>query len=198
MLKRYLLSAAIVLASTTALVQAQAQSGAPAQQPTPAPQTAPAPQPAPQPTPAPQSVASQKNPSIVLSGCLVREQDVPGRQPNVAERAGVMEDYILTAAKAGGERPASGAPGAVGTTGTATQNISRMYKVEGIPDEKLKALVGKHVEVTGRLDEDDTREVKPNAPAGAATPRTPGDDMPEFEATAIREVPGSCATSPNR
>ena len=180
MLKHYLLSSAFVLASATAFAQAQ---------------TTPPATPQPQPTPAaPQSVASQKNANIVLSGCLVREQDVPGRKPNVAERAGVMEDYILTEAKASSERPSAGAPGAVGTTGS-TQNISRMYKVEGIPDEQLKALVGKHVEVTGRVDEDDSREVSPAAPAGAATPRSPSADMPEFEATAIKETTGTCAAA---
>ena len=180
MLKQYLLGSAFVLASAAAFAQGQAP---------PAPAT-----PGQQPAPAPQSVASEKNATIVLSGCLVREQDAPGRKPNVAERAGVMEDYILTDAKAGGERPA-GAPGAVGTSGSNAQNISRMYKVEGIPDERLKALVGKHVEVTGRVDADDSREVSPNAPAGAATPKSSSDDMPEFEATAIREVPGNCAAS---
>ena len=178
MLKHYLLGSAFVLASATAFAQAQTTPPA-------TPQPAPA---------APQSVASQKNATIVLSGCLVREQDVPGRKPNVAERAGVMEDYILTEATAASERPASGAPGAVGTSGT-TQNISRMYKVEGIPDEKLKALVGKHVEITGRVDEDDSREVSPAAPAGAATPRSPSADMPEFEATAIKETTGTCAAA---
>jgi hypothetical protein len=176
MLKHYLLGSALVLASATAFAQAPAPS-------TPATQQPPA---------APQSVASQKNATIVLSGCLVREQDVPGRKPDVAERAGVLEDYILTEAKAGGERTSSDVPGAVGTSGSTAQNISRMYKVEGIPDEKLKSLVGKHVEITGRVDEDDSREVSPAAPAGAATPRSSSDDMPEFEATAIREVPGNC------
>lgn len=182
MLKHYLLGSAFIVASATAFAQAQTTPPA-------TPQPAPAAQ---QPAPAaPQSVASEKNATIVLSGCLVREQDVPGRSPNVAERAGVMEDYILTEAKASSERPAAGTPGAVGTSGS-TQNISRMYKVEGIPDEKLKALAGKHVEVTGRVDADDSREVSPAAPAGAATPRSPSADMPEFEATAIRETQGTC------
>src|SRR4029453_9626260 len=35
----------------------------------------------------------------ILAKHRQREQDVPGRKPNVAERAGVMEDYILTSAK---------------------------------------------------------------------------------------------------
>jgi hypothetical protein len=30
---------------------------------------------------------------------VIREADVPGRKPNVAERAGIAEDYILTSTK---------------------------------------------------------------------------------------------------
>ena len=29
----------------------------------------------------------------------MREADVPGRKPNVAERAGIAEDYILTSTR---------------------------------------------------------------------------------------------------
>ncbi len=42
-------------------------------------------------------------------------------------------------------------PRATGTSGT-TPTSGKMYKVEGPSDEKLKALVGKKVEVTGRID----------------------------------------------
>lgn len=186
MLKSYLVSgmAVMITAGTLAATQAPAPT---AQQPSP-PATS-----AQQPPAGQQPATAQKPATITLSGCLVREQDVPGRKPNVAERVGVGEDYILTSAapaeQAGG---AAQAPGAAGTSGSiASRNISTMYKVEGIPDDRLKQLVGKKVEVTGRVDEDDARET----PVGTtgATPKTPADDMPEFEATAIREVPGSCA-----
>ncbi len=30
-----------------------------------------------------------------IVGCVYEEKDVPGRAPNVAERVGVLEDYIL-------------------------------------------------------------------------------------------------------
>jgi hypothetical protein len=43
--------------------------------------------------------------------------------------------------------------------------------------------------VTGRIDDDDKREA---AGATPAAPRSADDDMPEFEATSIREVPGTC------
>jgi hypothetical protein len=177
MLKRFALSGMAVVFVSAALA---AQAPSPGQTPTPSdrpatPSTAPA-------SPSGQQPSAARPTTVTLTGCLVREQDVPGRKPNVAERAGVLEDYILTSAAA-----ASGAAGAAGSSA----KISSMYKVEGIPDEKLKSLVGKKVEIVGRVDDDDAREAV--GTAGAATPAKPSDDMPEFEATAIKEVPGECA-----
>jgi hypothetical protein len=70
-----------------------------------------------------------------------------------------------------------------------------MYKVEKIPDERLKALVGKRVEVTGRIDPEGT----PTTPAGAGPDRGLGPDrinLPEFEAASIRESSGTCPATP--
>src|SRR3954468_3051278 len=79
-MKRYLVgcSAAAVLAFAV---------GVAAQEPTYPPKS-----------PQTQASSAQSEPATI-EGCLMREQDVPGRKPNVAERAGVMEDYILTNAK---------------------------------------------------------------------------------------------------
>jgi hypothetical protein len=183
-------SIAVLLAAAVAIAQTPSspQSSSPSQQPSTSSQQPATSQPA---TPSPSAAAA----SITLVGCLVREDQVPGRQPNIAERAGVLEDYILTDAQTASETgSASGTAGATGTSGSAsaTSNISKMYKVEGIPDERLKSLVGKRVAVSGKVDADDRREAAPTGTAGAATPRTADDDMPEFEATSIREVPGSC------
>jgi hypothetical protein len=124
--------------------------------------------------------------ATTLSGCLYREDQVPGRKPNVVERAGVLEDYILADASARGPQ---------GLTGT-TPASGNMYKVEGPSDERLKALVGKRVEVTGKID--------PEGGPGAA-PGRPREDrglgpdqinLPEFEATAIREISGTCPATP--
>ena len=126
-----------------------------------------------------------------LTGCLYREDQVPGRKPNVAERAGVMEDYILV------ENTAAGAttPSATGTSGSTASGASgKMYKVEGPADEKLKALVGKRVEVMGRVNPE------AGAKPGQATPdRNIGPDqvsLSEINATSIREVSGTCPTAP--
>jgi hypothetical protein len=138
--------------------------------------------------------AAATQPMTTLAGCLYREDQVPGRTPNPAERAGILEDYILADATmaAAQARPGS-TPGVTGTTGTSPSS-GNMYKIEGPPDEKLKALVGKRVEVTGRID-----------PEGLATPGAPRPDrglgpdrinLPELEATSIREASGTCPATP--
>jgi hypothetical protein len=147
------------------------------------------------PTPQTPTTTAQK-PTTTLVGCLYREDQVPERKPNVAERAGVLEDYILADATMPSAESKPGAtPGATGTAGT-TPESGNMYKVEGPPDERLKGLVGKRVEVMGRIDP----EGGPGATPGAPRPdRSPGPDkinLPEFEATSIREVPGTCPATP--
>jgi hypothetical protein len=129
-----------------------------------------------------------------LVGCLYREQDVPGRQPNIAEKAGILEDYILAdASVASGTASASGA---VGTSG-AVPPTGRMYKVEMIADDVLKKLVGKRVEVSGSVDQDDLREAGPAAvPKPDKTPGSDDIELPEFEGESIREVAGTCPATP--
>lgn len=188
MLSRYVIAGAFALACAGAATAAQnpAGSGQP-QQPTQPPATAPA-----------ESSASAQKQTATLFGCVYREQDVPGRQPNIAERAGVMEDYILADAQTTNAEAQPGAPAATGTSGT----VGAMYKLEHAADEKLRALVGKRVEVTGRIDAEagDTKG-RPAGTTGAAPQpdRSMGPDkieLPEFEVTSIREVPGTCPSSP--
>jgi hypothetical protein len=137
---------------------------------------------------------------MTLSGCVYREQDVAGRSPNVAERAGVLEDYILAEVSSKPEStPPTGTPGAAGTSGTAASGA--MYKLELVEDDKLRTLVGKRVEVTGRID----AEAGDKAATPATPPTTPTDraigrdriDLPEFEVTSIRETTGTCPAKPS-
>ena len=178
-MKNFISAAALPLLFTAGLA---AQASAQPQPPPPAPTRPPA--------------ASGQQPTTTLSGCLYREDQIPARKPNVAERTGVLEDYILADASIAGTPPKPGStPGATGTTGT-TPASGNMYKVEGPSDEKLKALVGKRVEVTGRID----REGGAGATPGTPSPdRGPGPDeinLPEFEAASIREVSGMCPATP--
>src|SRR5688572_21443078 len=139
------------------------------------------------PRPTTSAVGAQTLTNITLVGCLYREQSVPGRTPNVAEKAGVLEDYILADANI----PAD----ANKNTTLATGN---MYKVEDIPDEKLRSLVGKRVEVVGKIDPEGGGAL--GRPATGATPdKGLGPDkvnLPEFEATSVKETTGTCPATP--
>jgi len=149
----------------------------------------------PQPTTQQPRPTASAGPSTTFTGCLYREDSIPGRTPNVAEKAGVLEDYILTDATpaadsnrapdrpvAGGGQPAAGA-----SAGLAT---GRMYKVTKLEDERLKALIGKRVDVTGtvKLDADVEPGEKPEN----------FENLPNIEGTAIREASGGapCPSTP--
>jgi hypothetical protein len=146
--------------------------------------------PSPAPTAAPRSktpvVGAQTLTSVTLVGCLYKEEAVPGRQPNVAEKGGVLEDYILADATMPGE--------ATKNTTLATGN---MYKVENISDDKLRALVGKRVEVAGKIDPEGGGLGRPAG--GPAPDKGLGPDkinLPEFEAVSIKEAAGTCPATP--
>jgi hypothetical protein len=149
--------------------------------------------------PTPQKPTTQTQPRtqdqgsvVTVEGCLMREADVPGRKPNVAERAGIAEDYILTRAKlVKGTAPRASASeerrgeSATGTSGTTPGTLGTMYEVEGIDDERLKQHVGRRVQIDGTFENVDR--------AGAAKEqRTPADDLVEIRGTTIRQVSGDC------
>jgi hypothetical protein len=163
---------------------------------------APAPSPA---SPREQTPAAQSapTPTTTITGCVYQEKDVPGRSPNPVERAGILEDYILAEVSSGAQSATPGAAGTAGATATAgaAPKLGSMFKLEFVDDEKLKALVGKRVEVTGRVD----REAGDSAsPAAAAPSTTQADkvvgrdriDLAELEVASIKEVPGACPSTP--
>jgi hypothetical protein len=126
---------------------------------------------------------ASRNSLVTIEGCLVREADVPGRKPNIAERQGVMEDYILTSTKVvKGSAPEATRP--TGTTGTA--GTLRMYQVKGINDEKLKALLGKRVQVEGTLADLDE----------PAKPSAGSEDIADIQGSSVRQVSGECPAKP--
>jgi hypothetical protein len=156
------------------------------------PQSPPAQQPPAARTPATQDKtdrADRAKAPVTVEGCLLREEDVPGRKPNVAERAGVGEDFILTQSKMiKGTAPSHAASHAktgeaVGTSGT--KSASMMFEVEGISGADLKAHAGHRVQIDGTFENID------NA-TKAADSKTPSDDLPEIRGVAIRQVAGEC------
>jgi hypothetical protein len=199
--KKQLIAGTVALACATSVLAAQAPASPAAQQPpaggaAPAAPVSPAaPAATPAAPPAAQAPVAQQG-STTLTGCLYRENQIPGRTPNVAERAGVLEDYILAdasmASAPSGARPGATA-GATGTTGS-TPSAGNMYKVERIPDDQLKTLVGKRVEVMGRIDPQGGTAA--GAPTADKSPSPDRINLPEFEATSIKEVAGTCPATP--
>lgn len=124
---------------------------------------------------------------VTVEGCLMREADVPGRRPNVAERAGITEDYILTSTKiVKGSAPRGGtARTRPGEQPTGTAGTQAMYEVEGIDDERLKQHVGRRVQIDGTFENVDQARDRPET-------QTPADDLVEIRGTTIRQVAGDC------
>jgi hypothetical protein len=134
-------------------------------------------------------------PTVTLVGCLYREDQVPGRKPNIAERAGILEDYILAGASEPGG--ASGTSGATGTSGTNAEPVTgNMYKIDGPSDEQLKSLVGKRVSVVGRIDPEGRAG---NVTGGPQPDRGLGPDtisLPDIKASSISAASGTCPATP--
>ena len=125
--------------------------------------------------------------TVTLEGCLMREADVPGRKPNVAERAGVAEDYILAHIKAiKGSLPAGAQEAKPGTAvGTSGYTRTTMFEVTGIDDEQLKKHIGRRVQIEGTFANVDRLQARPEK-------QTPTDDLAEIRGTVIRQVSGEC------
>src|SRR5262245_6093631 len=147
MLKNHVIAGAIAALFAGTVAVAQTPQTPPSERPQTPPSERPQAPPSERPRPQTPPTAAQAAPGeTTLSGCVYKEEDVPGRTPNVAERAGVMEDYILADVKRSGQEstsPSSATPGVAGTSGT----VAPMYKLEKIADERLRAMVGKRVEV---------------------------------------------------
>jgi hypothetical protein len=121
---------------------------------------------------------------VTVEGCVRREADVPGRAPNVAEQAGVAEDFILTSTKMiKGAAPAN-ARARTGDAPVGTSGSSPMFEISGIDEDELKRHVGKRVQIQGTFDNLD------RAPASAEA--RSNDDLVEIEGTTIKAVPGDC------
>ena len=143
--------------------------------------------PPPPPNPARSNPAHTRTQALVVTveGCVMREEDVPGWKPNVAERAGMAEDYILTTTKmikGAAPAPAQARPG---ETPTGTSGLAAMYEIKGIDNEKLKQHVGRRVQIEGTFE-----DVDPNRPTPDKA--TSADDLVELSGTSIRQVAGEC------
>jgi hypothetical protein len=83
--------------------------------------------------------------------------------------------------------------------------MHKAFKLEHAADEQLKAMVGKMVEVTGKIDAEKGDSARATGAAGsaagsAASSAGVGPDkleLPEFEVTSIKEVAGTCPATPD-
>jgi hypothetical protein len=112
------------------------------------------------------------NDTIKVTGCLKNEKDVAGLKPNIAERAGVTEDYILTDVALAADSKTS----AIG--------LATMYEIEGVSESELKSHLNQQIEVTGRLSRAETG-------ASAVNAANRGD-VPDFTATSVRMLAATC------
>jgi hypothetical protein len=119
--------------------------------------------------------------TVTVEGCLMSEKDVPGRKPDLVERAGVAEDYILTNAKMiKGSAPQASATKPGQPVGTAGSQMP-MYDVKGIDNDRLKPLAGRRVQIEGTF-----ADLTKDPSAG------PTEDLADIQGTTIRQVAGEC------
>ena len=116
---------------------------------------------------------------ITVTGCLKEEKDVPGRRPNVAERAGITEDYVLTNVKMAQSSTTSG----IGLAST--------YEIEGIAEVELKKHLNHQVEITGTLSRGDQMGNR-GAAAAAGSAAADNADLPDIFATSIKMISAAC------
>lgn len=141
-------------------------------------------------------VMSAQSAETTIIGCVYEEKDVPGRAPNPVERVGILEDYILA------EITPAEAAKPTGTSGSASVPTTySMYRLEKPADSVLKALVGRRVEATGRVDAeaDDATGQPPASVETNKLDRIVGHNrihLPEFEVSSIRAIPGNCPATP--
>jgi hypothetical protein len=120
--------------------------------------------------------------AVTVEGCLMKEADVPGRKPNVAERAGITEDYILTQTKmVKGDAPGMARKAPADKPAAMSD---AMYEVEGLSEDRLKPHIGHRVQIDGTFANTDR-------PASTAA-SDPNRDLVELRATTIRMVSASC------
>jgi glucose/arabinose dehydrogenase len=161
-MKRHCLSFAAATLAVSVSLSAQTPQNPPAQPPMPPAADRAQPSTDVQ-TPAATSQVSQV---ITIAGCLKEEQEVAGLKPNVAERAGLTEDYILTNVKMA---PSSNVSGIA---------VAPRYEIEGIAESELKKHLNHQVEITGTITQ----------PTPVAN-----DPTPDFKGTALKMVSASCS-----
>lgn len=123
--------------------------------------------------------AAAKAQVVTVTGCLKAEKDVPGRRPNVAERAGVTEDYILTNVKMASSSTTSGI------------GLASSYEIEGIAEDELQKHLNHQVEIVGTLSPGNAQGNR-GAAAAAGSAAAANADLPQLQATTLKMLAATC------
>jgi hypothetical protein len=114
---------------------------------------------------------------VTIEGCVMKEVDVPGRQPPEAmrQRAEADNDFVLTRTKViKGTAPKS--------TGAPAATPAAMYEIQGLEKGVLTKHAGQRVQIDGAFENTD----RISNPVSFAT------DLVDLRGTAIRPVGGEC------
>jgi hypothetical protein len=153
-------------------------------------QQAQAPLPAPAPKPSsdlPDDRVPAAGPLVTVEGCVADENEIPGRQANLAERAGIAEDFILTNANViKGTAPSTATDDTSG--GVVSKALRPMFEIGGLSSQQLKTHLGHRVRIEGTFG-------NVGRPDGGAPLN---DDLVELNGTTIVQVPGACTAVPRK
>ena len=116
---------------------------------------------------------------VTVIGCLKAEKDVPGRRPNLPERTGATEGYILTNVKM--------APGST----TSAIGLVATYDIQGIADAELQKHLNHQVQIVGTLAPGDAHGNRgaSAAPGSAASAHA---DLPQLHGTTLTMLAATC------
>jgi hypothetical protein len=123
--------------------------------------------------PEPAAAAAAPQPGgVTVEGCLLREVDVPGRQPLAQDRARVLQEnnYVLTNTTV--------------TQGAAIAEAPRplMYKIRDLKKGDLRDQAGRRVQIDGRFD----KVNRARNEVGFMY------DLVELKGTALRRIADTC------
>jgi hypothetical protein len=117
---------------------------------------------------------------VTVTGCLKTEKDVPGRRPNVSERAEAATDaFILTNVKM--------APGST----TSAIGLASTYGIDGIADAELQKHLNHQVQIVGTLSPRDAHGTR-GAAAAPGSAASANADLPQLHGTTLTMLAATC------
>jgi hypothetical protein len=151
--------------------------------------------------PSPQVMTQQADTQrVTATGCLKQERDIPGLLPNMADRVGMGEGFVLTNARLTGVAASDTSPTTKYSRDMARGPSSALYAIAGLDKDKLQSLLNQQVEVTGRLETaphstdaaPPTAQPDKHAETEGDTQAGRGEHLQQIRATAIRSTSGTC------